>query len=172
MKRIKVMTEIAIGISMAVVCSFIKLWEMPQGGAVSLVMIPIFVVAMRCGVFAGCMVGGVYGLLAVLLSGVIYHPASILLDYILAFSLLGIAGFFRKNLVRSIVGIFLGTLARFISSVISGAVIFASFAPVGQNPWIYSVCYQATYMLPEMIITIIAFIFLYTNNFLKGKREI
>ena len=159
----------AIGIAMAVVCSFIKLWEMPQGGAVSLVMIPILVISVRCGCVAGFVTGGIYGLLAVVLSGVVYHPASIILDYILAFSFLGIAGLFRKNLYGIIAGSILAVTARFISSLISGAVIFANFAPSGQNPWVYSFLYQAAYMLPELIIAVAVLIFLHTKKLLTKK---
>ena len=55
----------------------------------------------------------------------------------------------------------MGVAGRFISSVLSGALLFASFAPEGQNPWIYSLGYQATYMIPELIIAVIVLILLY-----------
>ena len=96
MSKTKKMTEIAVSVAMAVVCSFIKVLEMPQGGSVALTMIPLLFIAQKRGVLIGITAGSIYGVLSALISGVLYHPASLLLDYILAFGLLGIAGFFKK----------------------------------------------------------------------------
>jgi thiamine transporter len=86
---------------------------------------------------------------------------SILLDYVLAFGVLGIAGFFGKSLGKVLIGSFLGIAARFVSSLISGAVLFANYAPEGQNPWIYSLGYQASYMIPELAICMVVIALLY-----------
>ena len=72
-----------------------------------------------------------------------------------------IAGFFKKSYGGIIVGTTVGTALRYLCSLISGAVLFAEYAPEGQNPWIYSLGYNATYMLPELIICIIALAALY-----------
>lgn len=154
MTKTRKLTEIAVAVAMAVVCSFIKVWEMPQGGSVALTMVPILLIAIRSGVGAGCIAGAVYGVLSMLIAGVIYHPMSILLDYVLAFGLLGLAGLFKKTLPGLILGCTVGVAGRFISSLVSGAVLFASYAPEGQNPWVYSLIYQATYMVPELIISV------------------
>ncbi len=161
MKKVNVLVEIAICVAMAVVCSFIKVWEMPQGGSVALTMIPILIVAVRRGVASGTVAGAIYGAVSMLLSGVIYHPMSILLDYVLAFGLLGIAGFFKSSLPRVLVGCTAGVAGRFLSSLVSGAVLFAEYAPAGQNPWVYSLIYQATYMVPELVIALVVIGFLY-----------
>ncbi len=161
MKKTRVLTEVAISVAIAVVCSFIRLWEMPQGGSVSLTMIPLLLISVRRGMATGAMAGGIYGLISMLLAGVVYHPASILLDYLLAYGLLGIAGLFGKNLAGIVAGSCVGVAGRFISSLISGAVLFAEYAPEGQNPWIYSLGYQAAYMVPELIICIAVLVFLY-----------
>ena len=161
MTKTRRLTEIAVCIAMAVVGSLIKVWEMPQGGSVALTMVPILLIAIKRGPVAGFMTGGIYGVLSLLIAGVIYHPMSILLDYVLAFGLLGLAGFFKKNVPGVIAGCFVGVLGRFISSLVSGAVLFAEYAPVGQNPWVYSVIYQATYLVPELIITLLCLLFLF-----------
>lgn len=163
MKKTHMLTEIAVAVALSVVCSFIKVWEMPQGGSVALTMVPILLIAFRRGAVAGMITGSVYGLISMALAGVIYHPLSILLDYVLAFGLLGIAGFFKKNLPSVISGCVIGVAGRFLSSLISGAVLFAEYAPAGQNPWIYSLIYQATYMIPELIISTVVIILLYTK---------
>ena len=161
MKKTRMLTEVAIGIAMAVVCSFIKVWEMPQGGSVSLTMIPLLIIAFRCGSLSGIIGGAIYGLLSMLIAGVIYHPMSILLDYVLAYGLLGFSGLFKKSTMGILIGTTVGVAFRFLSSLVSGAVLFAEYAPAGQNPWIYSLIYQASYMVPEFLISILALIFLY-----------
>ena len=161
MKKTKGMIEIAICIALAVVCSLIKVWAMPQGGSIALTMIPLLLLAYRRGPVAGIIGGALYGVVSMLMAGVIYHPMSILLDYVLAFGVLGVAGFFPKTLSGIIAGSCVGVAGRFISSVISGAVLFAEYAPEGQNPWVYSLGYQATYMVPELIIALVVLILLF-----------
>lgn len=166
MTKTRRLTEIAVAVAMAVVCSFIKVWEMPQGGSVALTMVPILLIAIRSGWVAGCAAGAIYGMLSLLIAGVVYHPMSILLDYVLAFGLLGLAGLFKKTVPGLIAGCTVGVAGRFVSSLVSGAVLFAEYAPEGQNPWIYSLIYQATYMIPEFLISVIILVLL----FLKARR--
>ena len=163
MTKTRRLTEIAVCIAMAVVGSLIKVWEMPQGGSVALTMVPILLIAIKRGPVAGFMTGAIYGVLSLLIAGVVYHPMSILLDYVLAFGLLGLAGFFKKNVPGVITGCFVGVLGRFISSLVSGAVLFAEYAPQGQNPWIYSLIYQATYLIPEFVISAVIIVLLFTK---------
>ena len=165
MKKTRIITECSVCIALAVVCSFIKVWEMPQGGSVSLTMVPLFVIAYRQGIVPGVVSGMVYGIISLMFAGAVYHPMSILLDYVLAFGILGIAGMFEKNIKGICIGTSIGVLGRFLSSLISGAVLFGSYAPEGQNPWVYSLIYQATYLIPEMIITLAFLILIYY----KGK---
>lgn len=160
-KKIIFMTECAAMVALAVLCSFIKIWEMPQGGSVALTMIPLFVISLRRGAAAGIATGAIYGVISMLLAGVIYHPMSILLDYVLAFALVGTCGFFRKNLSGIIFGVTSGVAGRFLSSFLSGAVLFAEYAPEGQNPWVYSLIYQATYLIPELIISLVIMLIIY-----------
>jgi len=163
MKKTRFMAEIAVSVSLAVICSFIKVWEMPQGGSVALTMIPILLIALRRGVAAGMVTGAIYGFISLLVAGVIYHPMSIVLDYILAFGLLGVAGFFGRNMTGVVCGTVLGVIGRFVSSTISGAVLFASYAPEGQNPWIYSIGYQAAYLIPELVIALVCLMLLFSK---------
>ncbi len=166
MKKTRILTECAVAVALAVLCSFIKVWEMPQGGSIALTMVPLFVISFRCGAGAGILSGAVYGVISLLFAGVVYHPMSILLDYILAFGLIGLSGLFKKNMPGIVAGTCTGVAGRFISSLISGAVLFGSYAPEGQNPWIYSFIYQATYLIPELIICIVVLMLLYY----KAKR--
>ena len=155
------MLETAIMIALAVVLSFVKVWEMPQGGTISLTMLPLFLLAFRRGPWAGIIGGVIYGVISIIYDGVIYHPLSILLDYTLAYGLLGVAGFFKKDYTGIILGTVVGTACRYLCSLLSGAVLFAEYAPVGQNPWIYSLGYNATYMVPELIICVVVLVVLF-----------
>ena len=163
MTKTRRITEIGVCVAMAVVGSLLKVWEMPQGGSVALTMVPILMIAIKRGAVAGCTAGAIYGVLSLLISGVIYHPMSILLDYVLAFGLLGLAGLFKKNVWGVVLGCFVGVCGRFLSSLVSGAVLFAEYAPAGQNPWIYSLIYQATYLVPEFIISAVIIVLLFTK---------
>lgn len=163
MSKTRKLTEIAVCIALAVVCSFIRVWEMPQGGSVALTMVPILFIAYKRGMVAGVITGAIYGLLSMLIAGVIYHPASILLDYVLAFGALGLAGAFGKGAYRLVLGSVVGVAGRFGCSLVSGAVLFAEYAPAGQNPWVYSLIYQATYMVPELIISIAVLLLLHSK---------
>lgn len=160
MKRTKILTECAVFIALTVLCSFIKIFEMPQGGSISLTMVPLFIISYRRGAVAGIFTGSIYGFVSLMFSGIIYHPASILLDYILAFGIVGVSGFFRKNIFGIITGTCTGVVCRFVCSLLSGVFIFKDFAPVGQNPWTYSFVYQCTYLLPELIICIFVMLFI------------
>ncbi len=154
MKKTNQLTEIAVAVALATICSFLKVYQMPQGGSVALTMIPILLISYRRGWISGIITGAVYGLISLLVDFVIYHPMSILLDYVLAFGIVGVAGFFKPTKSGIVLGTTLGIAGRFISSTLSGALLFAQFAPEGQNPWIYSIGYQATYLIPELIICI------------------
>ena len=161
MKRTKKIAEMAIAVALAAVCSFIKIWEMPMGGSISLQMIPILFISFRHGWKEGMVSGAIHGVISIIFAGAIYHPLSILLDYILGFGLLGLAGCLRNSTKGIILGSLMGVGGRFLSSFISGAVLFAEYAPEGQNPWMYSFIYQVTYMLPELIVSVVVLIILF-----------
>ena len=76
----------------------------------------------------------------------------VLLDYPVAFGLLGVAGFFQRS---PVIGIIVGGLARFLAHFVSGVVFFAAYAPEGTSPAIYSAVYNGSYMLPEVLISIV-----------------
>ncbi len=163
MKKTKILVEIAISVALACVFHFIRLWEMPQGGSVSLAMVPILFISYRRGAKSGITAGAVYGLISIIFDGTIYHPMSIFLDYLFAFGVLGIAGFFPTGVFGVILGSFAAVLGRFFFSLMSGVFLFASYAPEGQSPWIYSLIYNGSYMLPELLISVILLTVLYLS---------
>jgi len=134
----------------------IKIFTLPQGGSVTLgSMVPIFLLALRRGPRIGIVGGVAFGLVALVedvYSGVevIFYPAQVILDYPLAFGLLGLAGFFQKI---PILGVGLGIAARFCSHFVSGVLFFASYAPAGVSPFVYSAVYNGGFLIPEFVIT-------------------
>ncbi len=146
----------AVAIALAIVCSMIKLFEMPMGGSVTLLsMLFIVLIAYWYGPYVGIMTAVAYGLVQFVTEPIFYTIPQMLLDYPLAFGALGLAGFFNKKKWGLQIGYAVGVLGRFIFATISGVVFFASYAPEGMNPLVYSAGYQASYLLPEAIITLI-----------------
>jgi thiamine transporter len=149
----RVLAEIAIAIALATVLSYIKIFSMPYGGSVTLgSMVPILLISFRRDVKVGVTTGVIYGLVQMFLDGWFYSPVGMLLDYPLAFGVLGLAGLFKK---QPIIGVVLGMAGRFVCHFISGVVFFGIYAPEGMSPVIYSAAYNGGYMLPEIVISAI-----------------
>ncbi|NLO82452.1 MAG: energy-coupled thiamine transporter ThiT [Clostridiales bacterium] len=169
MKRmsVRMLVEAGVMIALAQVLSYVVIYQMPQGGSVTAgSMVPIMVFAIRWGTGHGILAGAVYGILQFVLGPKwSYHIISILFDYVIAFACLGLAGLFRRRgIIGAMSGTFVGVLGRFICHVISGAVVFASYAPEGQNPWVYSMVYNGSFLLPELIMSMIIVGIIYKAN--------
>lgn len=152
----RTIAEIGVAIALASVLHLIKLWEMPQGGSITLgTMVPLFILALRRGPLVGAIAGALYGIFeGWIISGgrFFLHPVQVILDYPLAFGVLAIAGFFRRS---PALGVTLGAAARYLSHVISGVVFFAQYAPKGQPVWLYSLGYNVTYLGPDFAVAIV-----------------
>ncbi|MBO4926771.1 MAG: energy-coupled thiamine transporter ThiT [Clostridiales bacterium] len=162
-------------LALSYVLSLIKIYEMPQGGSVTPAsMLPILFFCLCFGVKKGFCVTFAYSLLQ-LINGYFMHPAQVILDYTLAFTILGVAGFFAAsekkrlqtaNPIRRLklvpfwrIGsaVFLAFLLRFISHVLSGVIFYAEYAG-DQNPWVYSILYNGSFLLVEAAITTVILI--------------
>jgi thiamine transporter len=143
---------------------YLPFLSLPEGGSITLgSMVPLIWFALRRGLRWGVEAGTVYGLVHIALFGQIYYPAQVLLDYPLAFGALGLAGAFRK---KPILGVAVAILGRFIFHLISGAIFFGEYAWAGWNVWAYSAVYNASYLVPEFIITTIVIFILLKRNIL------
>ena len=146
----------AMAIALAVVCSMIKVFEMPMGGSVTLFsMLFIVLIAYWYGPSVGIVTAVAYGLVQFVMEPIFYTVPQMLFDYPLAFGALGLAGFFHQKKFGLQIGYLAGVLGRFVFATISGVLFFASYAPEGMNPFVYSVAYQASYLVPEAIITMV-----------------
>ena len=164
--------ECAILIALAIVLDYASkfifaflepLW--PGGGGITLCMIPMVFISLRHGSLWGILSAFAYSGLQIL-SGW-YTPAGgifaiilcVLLDYVVAYSVLGSAEFFAKRFKNRLVGYGMGAfivvMLRFICSFLSGAILWGSWmAWEGfTNVWLYSFCYNLSYLLPNAILT-------------------
>jgi thiamine transporter len=164
----RVLTEAALAVALSFVLGFIVLFKMPFGGSVSLEMIPLILLALRQGWKVGVLAGAAYGLLDLAIDPYVVHPVQLLLDYPLAFGALGLAGLFKPTVRGAILGATVAVLARFLCHLLSGVVFFASYAPEGWNPFLYSAAYNAAYLLPSLAIAVVVTVVLLKA--LEGAR--
>ena len=163
--KLRSLCEGAVLVAVAQILSYLKLWEMPWGGSVVLSMIPLVLYAVRWGLGAG------------LLGGFAIGWQSILGDYLVAFTVLGLAGL----VARTKSGVFTGTLiagfARFLVHYVVGATVWAAYMPetffgmTMHSPWFYSLLYNLAYMLPNIAITLLVFAVAYKplNKYLTAS---
>lgn len=199
--RTKQLTESAMLIAIAVVLELVGKMvfpPMPFGGQLTLVsMLPIVLVSYRHGVKWGLVTGLAYGLVQMALgAGTVtaaFQPGYFgdgtmignavlmcLMDYILAYTALGLGGCFRNRIQRPGTALMLGSLValggRYLAHILSGYILFSGWAEwfftqdgfpawgaalVGNLSanalgWVYSIVYNGMYMLPEMILTAVA----------------
>lgn len=146
----------AMGIALATVTSYIKIWEMPMGGSITLLsMLFICLIGYWFGARYGIITGIAYGLLQFIIDPYMLSIPQVLFDYPFAFGALGLSGFFCNRKHGLQLGYIVGVLGRFVFSTLSGVIFFASYAPEGMSPWVYSTLYQGSYLGTEGIITLI-----------------
>lgn len=147
-----VMGSLCLGL--AFILSYIKLWEMPQGGAITLASaLPIILFGYIYGWKQGFVVAFTYSLLQMIQSpGYVMNIPQAILDYIIAFTILGIAGFFRKN-------IFIGTIAayvlRYFAHVAAGLLWYQQYNATSFNGIAYCFLYNLVFLLPELGICLV-----------------
>ena len=167
--KTKTLVECAVLVAVATVLSLFKLLDLPYGGSITLAsMLPMILLSFRHGVGWGLASGFVYGGIQQLLglntlSWVTTWQsivAVILLDYVVAFAGTGLGGIFRKKVKNQPAALAFGALVacllRYVCHVISGCTVWAGLSiPTSAALW-YSLGYNATYMIPETIVTVAA----------------
>lgn len=161
-KAVRAMVEGAIFVAIAEVLGYIKLWHMPEGGSISLMMLPIIIYALRWGLGQGLLAGLALGILDFLLGGgFAIGWQSILGDYVIALTLLGLAGLgHKKGLPGVILGSVLGSLGRFVSIWITGATLWGEYMydiyglPM-DNEFVYSFLYNLPVLISGVLAVVI-----------------
>ena len=168
-QNIRALTEGAVLVGLSFVLSFVKLYELPNGGSLTPAMFPILLYGLRWGLARGLGAGFVFGLMQLLFDGAYaWGWQSMLLDYLLAFTPLGLAGLFRGKAWGIFPGTVIGCLGRFIVHHISGITIYRIIEPTEvpgfgtfDNAHLYSLVYNGSYMIPNMILALVLAALLY-----------
>ena len=175
---LRALTEGAVFVALAQIISYLKLFELPQGGSITVAMLPIFIYCARWGFGPGILVSFVYGLLQLLMDGAYaWGWQSMLGDYIVAFTALGFAGLFQKQKGGFFTGILVGSAARFLVHYVVGATVWASYMPdtffgmTMHSPWFYSFLYNISYMAIDMMLCLIigTLIWKPLGKFIRGE---
>ncbi len=173
--EVAILTALALTLDLIPFLKF-KIW--PAGGSISLAMIPVFIVAFRWGIKGGLLSGFLWGILQIAVGDayILYFWQGVI-EYGLAFTVLGFAGLFASKvqaavrdrdkktaLTYLVTGIIFGGSLRFLAHFLAGAIFFGEFAPEGQNVWVYSFVYNFSYMFPALIICTIVVFYLFNKQ--------
>ncbi len=182
-KKTKIMVECSVLIAVSIILSFIKIYEAPLGGSVTLFsMVPLMIISIRHGLSWGLGSSFIFSIFKLWMGAgnFAYVPTVkgiivvILLDYLVAYTSIGLAGAFRnlklsKNektnvTVTTTMGVVFACVVRFVSHFVNGAVVWYEITKNGDwneyvhtvGMWLYSFVYNITYIGPEAAMTIIA----------------
>src|SRR5690625_547925 len=173
--EVAILTALALSLF---ILSFLKFKIWLAGGSISLAMIPVFIVAFRWGLKGGLLSGFLWGILQIAVGDAyILNFYQGLIEYGLAFTVLGFAGLFAPQVQQAVkekntkatllyiaIGVFVGGMLRFAGHFAAGWFFFGDAAPEGQPAWLYSFIYNCTYMIPAMIICLIVIFLLFNRQ--------
>lgn len=174
--------ETAVMLALATVLSVLKIAELPYGGSVTFAsMLPLAIIAYRYGAGWGLLSGLVYGVIQQLLGlkNLSYFTtwysivAIIMLDYLIAFAVIGLCGMFRKlksQPAGMVLGAVFACIVRYICHVASGATVWAGLSIPTKDAMLYSLVYNATYMIPETLVLLIAAYFISSKLDFRGDQ--
>ena len=175
---LRALTEGAILVALAQILGYIKLFHLPQGGSVTVAMLPIFLYCARWGFGPGVLAGFLYGLLQLLLDGAYaWGWQSMLGDYLVAYTALGLAGLFAGRRYGFFTGTVGGSLARLLVHWFVGATVWAEYMPESffgmtmRSPWFYSLLYNGSYMLLDLALCLLvgALLFKPLGKYIRGE---
>lgn len=152
----KCLSYAGVCIALSFALSYIKLFSLPQGGSVTLAsMLPLIIFSYIFGARKGLLAGVIYGVLQFLQSPQVYEPMQVLIDYPIAFGVIGLAGivknmnFTKNNLVKFILGASIACVFRYFAHVLSGIFVFSSWAMEGYTAVTWGIVYNL-YILAEL----------------------
>lgn len=155
----------AISIALSFALSYAKLFKLPQGGSVTFAsLLPLMVYCCMFGTRRGLVVCTIYGVLQALQDPFIIHPMQFLLDYPLAFGLIGVSGIFmekgvfkEKKIVAFLLGGIIAVVLRYACHVCSGVFAFADYADLDKygSAIVYSMAYNS-FTFVDMALALVA----------------
>lgn len=170
----RMLANAALCLALAFVLSYIKLFDLPQGGAVTAAsLLPIVAFAYSYGLAPGLVVGVAYGLLQMIQDPWIVTPVQAILDYPLAFACIALAAVARRlpDSWGWLAGMALAAVGRFVCHTLTGVVFFAEYAEgTGMTPFVYSVSYNS-FVFVDMAICAVVMAFPQVRRALKRMTE-
>jgi len=159
-ENLRALVESSLLVAIGFALSYVTPFRLPWGGSVTpLSMLPILMIGIRHGLKWGLLGGVVYACLQMMQqfwpppTGTVEgYIAVIMLDYIVAFTALGLSGLFRGKKLGLLFAAPLCLTLRFLSHFISGIVVWGIYAE-DMPVWLYSLTYNGSYMVPEIILT-------------------
>lgn len=163
------LVNISLMLALSIILHQLRLYRMPQGGSITCgSMVPLLLISYRYGFLSGCMAGFIYGIFNIMQDPYLLHPIQVLFDYPLPYMALALAALWPSHRYLSTALAFFG---RFLCHVISGVVFFASYAPAGTSPLVYSLIFNATYLIPECLICFLIIRILPIDRFIKAMDK-
>lgn len=169
----KYVTYAGVCIATSYALSFVKFLQMPQGGSVTLAsMLPLMLFAYKFGTKKGVLAGFVYGLLQLIQNPVIYHPLQVFMDYMVAFSALGLTGMFRKfnflkdnDVAKFALGAFVAGTLRYLCHVVTGIFVFYTWAQEGYTAVAWGFVYNSFVFVDLAIVLVVGCLVLLNKSF-------
>ena len=183
--NLSTLTECAVMLALSFALSYAKIFEMPMGGSVTVAsMLPIMLVGIKYGVGTGistCFAYSLTQLLQAVMSANVFPycetPATLILcilfDYIVPFTLLGLAGLpkamkLTKNAeINVYIGIVSVVILRFICHFITGVAIWGQWAPDGMGKYLYSFLYNGGFLSADFVICIVCAVLMFRKAELR-----
>ena len=176
--KLRALCEGAVMVALAQILGYIKLFSLPNGGSITLNMLPIFIFCARWGFGPGMLASFSLSLLQLLLDGAYaWGWQSILGDYIAAYTVLGLAGHFHGRKNGFFTGMFVGGFARFLVAWYVGAVVWGEYMPESffgmtmVSPWVYSALYNGSYLLINICLCLLLGLLLWQKlgRYIRGE---
>ncbi|MEE1114145.1 MAG: energy-coupled thiamine transporter ThiT [Eubacterium sp.] len=164
----------SMAIALATVTSMIKLFHLPMGGSITLLsMLFVALIGYWYGLGTGLLAAFAYGLLQMILDPYIISLPQMLVDYVFAFTALGLSGVFSKAKYGLIKGYILAILGRWFFAFLSGYIFFGSYAAdYGMSAWAYSAVYNGIYIFTEAAVTIVILLIPAVNKAMQRVKAI
>lgn len=161
---VKKLTVTAVLLSLSTVLSLIKVFSLPLGGAVTLLsMLPLCLISLNYGVLWSLIPTFLYAVIQFFIGGALgwgltpqILVGSLFFDYIFAFMSVSLSGIFykkKRTVLSAVAGVAFSLFLRFFCHFISGIIFFKCFDYFGGNMYLYSLVYNGSFMLPELILT-------------------
>ncbi|NWG10872.1 energy-coupled thiamine transporter ThiT [Candidatus Bathyarchaeota archaeon] len=174
----KVLAEIAVFAALSAVLYILRPYTLPYGGSVTLgSMVPVMWLSMRRGIYAGIVSAAIFGILALLIdvtflgaASVIATPVQVILEYPIAFGVLGLAGIFHKKTVAfAIAGVGISIFIKFVIHYLVGVFVwyYVYAFPPEWGQYLWPAIYNGSFLLVEFIISAILIVILVKRGTLE-----